>query len=197
MRYCFRLAQGPDELSSTFSLRHLVYAEERKWISSSPDGRYSDAWDKHSESFVALDSDRLVKGTVRMIHYSELGFPYEKIEPLPGFINPDTCYEVSCLAVAPEARGKNSLILVGLCRSIWKRAHSLRMDHWCAVIDEKVAEVLRLLKFKFAYEGSALFYMGSASIPIVCEMEQSREILFSPRLDRMLEKHIEEVYGPD
>ncbi len=194
-QYSFRLVSSFEELAETLGIRNEVYALDRGWLSPSPYGMESDSWDLFSHHFVAYNDSREAVGTARMIMPSPLGFPFEHVADFPSGIDRSSSYEVSRLAVRQKARGKNSFILVGLCRAIWRYGNEAGKTHWCAVVDKPVAKLLKRLGFEFLFEGGELMHLGSVSIPIVCNMAQSREVLFSSTLDELLERHIEEIYG--
>lgn len=182
-------------MTGILTVRHRVYVEEKNWLPAHPHGLEIDQWDVFSHHFLAEDADGNIVGTARMIEDSPLGFPFEESVELT-YEDRESLYEVSRIAVLPEARGNNSLILVGLCRAIWQTSNTMGKKDWCAIVDEPVAKVLSRLRFPFSYRGPLHFYMGSSCIPLICGMRESQKVLFSPTINSLLERHIEEVYTP-
>lgn len=193
-QYLFRPAQLSDRYGM-HQLRYRVYTLERGWTEENEVGLEVDQWDSiASLPFVALDSHGgEVAGTARIVVDSPLGFPYEESATLPSWIDRSTLYEVSRLAVSPDYRDSQSTVLVGLCRRIWHAANRLNKTHWCAVVDRPVAVLLRRLRFDFKHSEDPVFHLGSKSVPLICEMKQSKEVLFSERINRELQRHIEEM----
>jgi len=191
--YQFRLVRTISQRKDVFAIRYQVYAEEKGWVETNDSGLEYDNWDHFSTLFVACNGEKTV-GTVRMIENSPLGFPFESSVPLPSDINPSEFYEVSRLAVIETERGQRSMILVGLVRAVWRVADRLNKKEWCAVVDQPVSRLLKLLGFKFRFEGKPVFHLGSLSVPLICTMEASRAILFNKNADKLLANHMEEAY---
>ena len=191
MGFEFTLALSEADKLDCFRIRHTVFALERKWIAPNNDGLETDEWDEHSISLIARDQTGKAVGTARMILDNPLGFPYEKVEALPFGTDRTLMFEVSRLAVLPESRKCSSTITIGLCRAIWQYANILRLQQWVAVIDRPVVRLLSRIRFEFKYKGVPVCYLGSESIPLLCEMQASQRALFSLRLNTQLLEHCE------
>lgn len=196
MAYSFCMVHEGPLLRQSYRLRHHVYASEKGWLGESEDGLEIDKWDPHSEHYVALDEGGAVVGTARMVFDSKRGFPYEEAthQSLPEEIDRQATYEVSRLAVLPEARGDRSAVLVGLTRAIWRSGERCHMQHWCAVIDKPVLRLLKMLGFVFTHELSGVEHVGSISIPVICDCSVAGGILFTDRIDQLLDANIEDAY---
>lgn len=186
-------AGATEDILGSHRLRHEVYACEQGWVRPNPEGFEQDMFDPFSTGFVAVNQVGQVVGTARAVFDSGLGFPFDSVAALPAWIRRDELYEVSRLAVSPSARAQNSLILLGLCRSMWEFAHLHGKKHWCAVADGKVTRLLATLGFEFIMQGEPVLYLGSPSIPIICSMDQSGAVLFSPSLTNLLDAGLREV----
>lgn len=194
MPYHFHQARSLKDRLSVFTVRYQIFVEEKHWIEPTPLKIEFDDFDHFSRHLLVVNDNHEVIGTVRMIDDSPLGFPYEKVASLPSAVSRDQLYEVSRLSVLESERGQRSLILVGLCRAVWRIATRHSKTHWCAVVDRPVARLLKTLGFEFVYQGMDAFHLGSLSTPLICSMSNSREVLFSPRATQQLADHIEEAY---
>jgi N-acyl amino acid synthase of PEP-CTERM/exosortase system len=76
-----KVPQGDPLLNEVYRLRYKVYVEECGFENEAdhPGGIEKDDFDEHSTHFVVRrkGEDQII-GTIRMIHYSEKGFPIEK-----------------------------------------------------------------------------------------------------------------------
>ena len=103
-----------DLLKETYRLRYQVYCHEAEFLDDSeyPDEIESDIYDKHSVHFAALDHEKKIVGTLRLILHSGLGFPLEIHCPNHdrSKINfpPSQLGEISRLAVSKDWRRRKN-----------------------------------------------------------------------------------------
>ncbi len=107
--FTFRRVETESELQEVFRLRYQVYCTECGFESPQdhPDGLETDEYDAYSTHFIAIDSDKRIVGSVRLIKNSELGFPIEKYCN-PSFdttrLPKDRVVEISRLAISKVYR---------------------------------------------------------------------------------------------
>jgi N-acyl amino acid synthase of PEP-CTERM/exosortase system len=98
-------------LKETYRLRYKVYCHEAEFLDDSlyPEEIESDVYDDHSIHFAALDQEKNIVGTLRLILHSNLGFPLEVHCPN---------YDKSQVAVLPSQLGEISRLAVS---KDWRR----------------------------------------------------------------------------
>ena len=102
----------PDLLKKTYRLRFEVYCEETKFISADeyPDKLETDAYDQSNRSlcFAAIDNEKNLVGSIRLILGSDLPFPLEKMCPTMSIntknIPKDNIAEISRLVIQKAKR---------------------------------------------------------------------------------------------
>jgi N-acyl amino acid synthase of PEP-CTERM/exosortase system len=105
-----KVSRGDPLLNEIYRLRYKVYVEECGFENKEdhPGGIEKDEYDEHSTHFVVrkIGEDQII-GTVRMINYSERGFPIEKhckIEADLSAFDKNRFGEISRLAVSKDYR---------------------------------------------------------------------------------------------
>ena len=98
-----------DSLTDIYRLRYKVYVEE--WHFEKPEnhpgGVETDEFDKNSIHFATRDENKRIVGTVRLILYSQSGFPIEKYCQLTKGTNGiprEKIAEISRLAISKNFR---------------------------------------------------------------------------------------------
>jgi N-acyl amino acid synthase of PEP-CTERM/exosortase system len=118
--YTFTRVDDDELLHETFRLRYDIYCREAEFLNDSqyPDGIEKDIYDEHSIHFAALDREKHVVGTLRMILNSDHGFPLE--EHCPNYDKTkiprlkSQLAEISRLAVAKSSRRRINDGLYGM-----------------------------------------------------------------------------------
>lgn len=193
-QYKFHVVRDPQRLGDVFKIRHSVFVEEKGWLAEVVSGYEFDQYDIFSRQLVAIDDSDEVVGCLRLVYDSVIGFPYEKVNPLPEHIVRSKVFEVSRLAVSLRDRGQRSIALLGLTRLVCRIGIATGMSHWCAVVDVPVGRLLKMIGFQFEIELEPVFYLGSMSVPLVCSMQVTQDVLTTPELDCKLADQIEEAY---
>lgn len=182
---------GDSELEKVYRLRYKVYCDE--WGFERPEDHpgelETDEFDKYSMHFVAIDSKDAIIGTIRIIRYSEKGFPLEKhckINKLPAEINRKSMGEISRLAVSKEYRKRvedrfiyegiddypdlpkvnhekrrRQEIVLGLYKCLYVESRKLGITHWYAVMAKGLFLLLKRVGILFEAIGPEINYHGS------------------------------------
>lgn len=188
--YSVRQVIKPSDLVAAYRLRYQIFCLEKKWLDPSnyPDGQEIDGYDAYSTHFLILNDKEEPVGTVRAIRCSERGFPMERVFKLPEWISRIQFAEVSRPCIVQSER-KNSLpLLIGLFRGMWNYGYNQAITYWGAVMDKPFYRLMKSLGLHFVIEGSPVFYLGSESVPVVAEMEETITNLYSKRVEKLLQE---------
>ncbi len=186
--FTFRRVETESELEEVFRLRFQVYCNESGFESPEdhPDGLERDEYDAHSTHFIAINPAGKIVGSVRLIRYSELGFPIEK------YCNPsidtsrlpkDKVVEISRLAISKAYRrrdldglygtyggdGKGSGLkrrddrpnmILGLFKALYRESKWLGIVNWYVAMEKSLYLLLRRYGFDFYAAGVEVEYHG-------------------------------------
>ena len=121
----YRVVDGTDRLQDSYALRYQVYCEEKGFLppENYPDGLETDPYDDVSVHVAAFDKEGGMAGTVRLVCWSDMGFPmFDHCDLFPDYeyLRNRTDFslhfyaELSRLAVATEFRRRVGDGLYGL-----------------------------------------------------------------------------------
>ncbi len=107
--FTYRRVKNEEELQEVYRLRYQVYCTECGFEDpkNHPNGIEKDDFDEFSTHFIAIDRAGDIIGTVRLVNFSELGFPVEKfcnIDIDITRIPKDGIGEISRLAISKTYR---------------------------------------------------------------------------------------------
>jgi N-acyl amino acid synthase of PEP-CTERM/exosortase system len=105
--FCFKKANGEDEIRALYKLRYKSYCVEWGFErpEDHPDGLEYDEFDKYAVHFVSTRNSSHLIGTIRLILNSEKGFPVERhcrIDEDLSRLDRDKIGEISRLAISKE-----------------------------------------------------------------------------------------------
>jgi N-acyl-L-homoserine lactone synthetase len=170
-------------MSRIYEIRYEVYCLEKKFLDASryPDGLERDEYDSHSVHFVAVETDggdEEILGTLRLIRFSELGFPVTRHFKLFKPINdPARAHELSRLIVIQHARRMSVHILMGLCKVVYLYAREYGVDDLYAVLESSVLRLLTKMKLPFEEAGRRIWYMGGDCAPVYLSVANAERVL--------------------
>lgn len=197
MSYAFRFVEDPVAVEELLRVRYKVFVEEWGWLEPNNTKIDRDEWEDHSLHIGAYNEYGQAVGTLRTVRDSPIGFPGERVHDFGGIVNRDEALEASRLAVLNGERGHGSSVLIGLGRGVYQAGQIFKKDYWIAVMDAQVVRVLKMLGFKFEYEAdTTVFYIGSDCKALVCSMEETRRVMYSPDLEARATKAIIEEFHP-
>jgi len=188
--FTFRRVETESELEEVFRLRYQVYCVECDYESPDdhPGGLETDEYDAHSIHFIAIDSAKNIVGSVRLIKFSELGFPIEKYCSLSmdtSRLPKDKILEISRLAISKDyrRRGADGLygtykgdiknngngfkrrdhrpnIILGLFKAMYRESKWLGIVNWYVAMEKSLYILLRRYGFDFYAVGAEVEYHG-------------------------------------
>lgn len=149
---------------SAFKLRYHVYCLECGFENPEnyPDEMEQDTYDSSSVHFVAVNDHDKVIGTIRLIRYSQLGFPLEKHCPVAikkNDCNPAGMAEISRLAV--DRKWRSPEVTLGLWREVYQASKRAGILYWYAAMERKLDRLLRKFHLPFEQVGAMMDYNGS------------------------------------
>jgi N-acyl amino acid synthase of PEP-CTERM/exosortase system len=181
-------------------LRYDVYCEELGFLSPENYGARleSDDFDGHSVQFAALNRQKDVVATLRLVRDSPLGFPIERraaslwaaFADLPR----DKTVEISRLVLAKqyrrratdgrygvagrepdgsagaEQRSPYPRILFGLFRMMFEESVNTGLTHWLAAMEPWLQQFLDRFGFTFTAVGGPIEYFGEV-VPYAARIE--------------------------
>ena len=160
-------------MENVYRLRYQVFCLEEGILDpyKYPEGLERDEFDLDSVHFIATDDHGTVIGTVRLVMYSEYGFPIQKhCEFYPGTAAVDDARvaEISRLAVGQLWR--NPRVTLGLWRLIYQESKKLHIQYWYAAMERCLARLLRKFAMDFEEIGPTTMYNG-VRIPFFTSIE--------------------------
>ncbi len=169
----FKAVETEEELRESYRLRYRIYCLERKWLhpENYPEKEERDDFDRVSAHFIALDKDRDVVGTIRLI------LPPGGNPPLPivrhpnvasGMIDAEKSAEISRLTVIPELR--NGDVALGLYRIMYNYSMRVRLRKWYIVVNPGFLYMLNRLRFRFSPLAEGADYFGDETVPAQCDI---------------------------
>ena len=180
-------------------LRYDVYCEELGFLDPKryPARLESDQFDVHSVHFAALNQQREVVATLRLVRHSPLGFPLDaraaSLSPAFYELPRDKTVEISRLilakhyrrrandgrygtgGVAPDAsageqRSPYPLVLFGLFRLMFEESTNTGLTHWLAAMEPWLQSFLDRFGFTFTPVGTSIDYFGEV-VPYSARIE--------------------------
>lgn len=208
-----------DQLRESLYLRYLVYCQDRDFLPAEdyPDKYEEDGYDEYSIHFGVVNKQEEMIGTVRLVQWSEKGFPmdvyWKNIIPE----NVHSCAEISRLAI-PRSIDRNvsgylipaddeecvrsattdsrfSLVVtMELYIALYQAAKNTGITHLLAAMEKSLARLLNRYHFKFVEIGPEVDYHGLVT-PYILDIEATeKEIaLKSPRLFERLQRGMSSI----
>lgn len=182
----FYIATEKSEIDDIYKLRYQVYCEEYGYIDKRnfPSGLETDEFDKFSSYLVIRDKHNEIAATVRIIHYSEIGYPilkHFKFNIDNSHIDKNSLVEISRLIVAKKYRRKHLIIFILKGLSVY--AINKKITHAYCVIDEKLYPLLRKLSLPIRIIGEKQLYQG-VTFPCIIVIAEWMEEVRKSRLMR-------------
>lgn len=130
-------AKTPEELEQVFHLRWEVYGTE-DYIDPKDysNKKLTDKYDNYSISFLATRNEEPI-GTMRLIHYSESGFPTEKAFNILNFpFSREQIVEISKLCIKKKFRG--GIVSLGLFKKSLDYSKKQNIRYWFLATSPKL-----------------------------------------------------------
>ncbi len=151
------------ELKELYKLRYHVYCKEYHYIDlkDTHEGLEYDDWDVNSVHFIIRDQKNEIAATVRLVKYSELGFPIEKNFKYSidtSKLDKNKIIEISRLIVTREYRRQHLLFL--LIKGIYLFVKQNKLENVFCVVDERLYNLLIKIGIPIIKIGPPAMYQG-------------------------------------
>jgi N-acyl amino acid synthase of PEP-CTERM/exosortase system len=170
----FKQVETEAELREVYRLRYQVYCLERGFeaLEDHPEGIEKDKYDPYSVHFIALDADKKVIGTARLVKHNAIGFP--AVENCKFRINldnipADNIAEISRFAISKVLRRRVTDGVTGLPDPVADAEAARRLN----IEDRRLCPQVALGLLKALYRESK--WLGIENW--ICAIEKATHIL--------------------
>lgn len=178
--FSVRQATTSKDLQKVFSLRYQVYCLERGF--ESPEdclgAMETDEYDSQAIHFLAVTSDDIPLGTVRLVLDSAIGFPLEKHCLLTQDLSSVRAKsaEISRLAISKVFRSRDQLrqkcsLLQGLLRVMYLASVERGLEYWPVAMERSLFILLKRMGMIFKPIGEETDYHGLRTPYLGCIAE--------------------------
>ena len=177
-------------MEKIYKFRCEVLCDELKYfdLKNFPDKKEKDLYDNNADHFVALDENSELVAYVRMIYYSDKGFPlennmkiYKEYEKIPK----NKIAEVSRMFIKKEYRGyKQSIYILEnfLKLFVYKKAKEKNIKYLYATLQRNFMKLLKVINMHFKIIGPLQEY-GGKRFPTILSIKDLEKV--RPDLKKM------------
>lgn len=172
--YTIEIAKDKSLMADLYKFRYRMYCLVDKLLNKEkfPRGYEIDDYDEHSVHFVALDKEKRIIGTVRIIKNSVFGLPTakefnleNKLKNLPS----KKIVELSRFIIAPGYR--KSLLLLDLCKAIYFYSKENSIKYYLGCVEKWFLKKIEKVFGEINIVGKPLFCFNAMNYPFLLNIK--------------------------